>query len=346
MQLSELTLPTPDDWHLHVRDGDLLATTVPATAAVFGRAVIMPNLVPPVTTVEQALAYRQRILRQRPADSNFIPLMALYLTQKTTVETVAAAAADSAIIGFKLYPSGATTNSAAGVTDIDGLDNVFAAMAQLQVPLLVHGEVTSADIDIFDREQVFIDRHLRPLLQRHPDLKLVLEHITTADAVRFVESQGPNVAATITPQHLLMNRNDLLVGGVRPHNYCLPILKRREHQLELRRAAVSGNPKFFLGTDSAPHAQSKKETACGCAGCYSAPAALPLYAEFFEQMGALDKLADFASNFGADYYGLPRPTSTVTLVREPWQVPEIVETAVGPMVPYWAGQQLNWMIKQ
>lgn len=345
MQVTELTIPTPDDWHLHVRDGELLATTVPATAEVFSRAVIMPNLVPPVTSVDQAQQYRQRILDNRPDDNSFEPLMALYLTQNTALETIQAAAADPNIIGFKLYPSGATTNSDAGVTDVDGLDEVFAEMAKLQVPLLVHGEVTTADIDIFDREKVFIDRHLRPILQRHPKLKLVLEHITTADAVRFVEEQGENVAATITPQHLLMNRNDLLVGGVRPHNYCLPILKRRDHQLELRRAAVSGNPKFFLGTDSAPHAQSKKENACGCAGCYSAPAALPLYAEFFEQMGALEKLADFASGFGADFYGYARATSTVTLVREPWRVPETVTTAVGPMVPYWAGEMLNWQLK-
>lgn len=345
MQVTELTIPTPDDWHLHLRDGELLATTVPATAAVFGRAVIMPNLVPPVTSVDQARAYRERIEAARPAGNSFAPLMALYLTQNTSIETVQAAAADPHVIGFKLYPSGATTNSAAGVTDVNGLDAVFGEMAKLQVPLLVHGEVTTADVDIFDREKVFIDTYLRPLLQRHATLKLVLEHITTADAVAFVEEHGNNVAATITPQHLLMNRNDLLVGGVRPHNYCLPILKRREHQLELRRAAVSGSPKFFLGTDSAPHAQSKKENACGCAGCYSAPAALPLYAEFFEQMNALDKLENFASGFGADFYGYSRATSTVTLVREPWRVPESVATAVGPMVPYWAGEMLNWQLK-
>ncbi|WP_417658659.1 dihydroorotase [Pseudidiomarina sp.] len=345
MQLTELTIPTPDDWHLHLRDGELLATTVPATAAVFGRAVIMPNLVPPVTSVDQARAYRARIEAERPAGNSFEPLMALYLTQDTSIETVQAAAADPHVIGFKLYPSGATTNSAAGVTDVNGLDAVFAEMAKLQVPLLVHGEVTTADVDIFDREKVFIDTYLRPLLQRHSTLKLVLEHITTADAVAFVEEHGNNVAATITPQHLLMNRNHLLVGGTRPHNYCLPILKRREHQLELRRAAVSGSPKFFLGTDSAPHAQSKKENACGCAGCYSAPAALPLYAEFFEQMDALDKLENFASGFGADFYGYARATSTVTLVRKPWRVPESVSTAVGPMVPYWAGEMLNWQLE-
>ncbi len=340
--MTQLTIPMPDDLHLHFRDGDLLADTVPATAAVFKRAVVMPNLVPPVTLIEHADAYRERILQHAPA--GFEPLMTLYLTQSTTVETVRAAAAHPHIIGFKLYPSGATTNSDAGVTNIEGLDHLFAVMAETQLPLLVHGEVTTADIDIFDREKVFIDRHLRPLLQRHPRLKLVLEHITTADAVDFVLSQGDNVAATITPQHLLMNRNDLLVGGVRPHNYCLPILKRRDHQLALRQAAVSGNKKFFLGTDSAPHAQSRKESACGCAGCYSAPAALPLYAEFFEQMQALDKLADFASGFGADFYGLARNQQQVTLTRQAWRVPELVSTAVGPMVPYWAGEQLQWQV--
>lgn len=340
--MQELTLPRPDDWHLHLRDEELLATTVPATAKVFGRAVIMPNLVPPVTTVEQALDYRQRILAQRPADSAFRPLMALYLTQQTSVDTVRAAAENAEVIGFKLYPSGATTNSAAGVTDIEALDEVFAAMAELQVPLLVHGEVTAAEIDIFDREKVFIDTKLRPLLARHPKLKLVLEHITTGDAVDFVLEQGSNVAATITPQHLLMNRNDLLVGGIRPHNYCLPILKRREHQEALQRAAVSGSPKFFLGTDSAPHGQSKKEAACGCAGCYSAPAAIELYAEFFERMNALDKLADFASHFGADFYGYERADEQIKLVRSEWTVPATVDTAIGPMVPYWANEALQW----
>ena len=340
--MQELTLPRPDDWHLHLRDEELLATTVPATAKVFGRAVIMPNLVPPVTTVEQAMDYRQRILAQRPADSAFRPLMALYLTQQTSVDTVRAAAENAEVIGFKLYPSGATTNSAAGVTDIEALDDVFAAMAELQVPLLVHGEVTAAEIDIFDREKVFIDTKLRPLLARHPKLRLVLEHITTGDAVDFVLEQGSNVAATITPQHLLMNRNDLLVGGIRPHNYCLPILKRREHQEALQRAAVSGSPKFFLGTDSAPHGQSKKEAACGCAGCYSAPAAIELYAEFFERMNALDKLADFASHFGADFYGYERAKEQIKLVRSEWTVPATVDTAIGPMVPYWANEALQW----
>lgn len=343
--MQSLSLPRPDDWHLHLRDEGLLATTVPASAKVFGRAVIMPNLVPPVTTVAQAMDYRARILKQVPAGSEFRPLMALYLTQNTTVAMVKDAAEQSEVIGFKLYPSGATTNSDAGVTDIEALDTVFAAMAEYQVPLLVHGEVTHAEIDIFDREKVFIDTKLRPLLARHPKLKLVLEHITTADAVDFVVSQGENVAATITPQHLLMNRNDMLVGGIRPHNYCLPILKRREHQQALQQAAISGNPKFFLGTDSAPHAQDKKEAACGCAGCYSAPAALELYAHFFEQMGALDKLADFASHFGADFYGFARAEDTLTLVRESWTVPATVDTSVGPMVPYWAGETLAWKIQ-
>lgn len=343
--MQSLSLPRPDDWHLHLRDEGLLATTVPASAKVFGRAVIMPNLVPPVTTVAQAMDYRARILKQVPAGSEFRPLMALYLTQNTTVAMVKDAAEQSEVIGFKLYPSGATTNSDAGVTDIEALDTVFAAMAEYQVPLLVHGEVTHAEIDIFDREKVFIDTKLRPLLARHPKLKLVLEHITTADAVDFVVSQGENVAATITPQHLLMNRNDMLVGGIRPHNYCLPILKRREHQQALQQAAISANPKFFLGTDSAPHAQDKKEAACGCAGCYSAPAALELYAHFFEQMGALDKLADFASHFGADFYGFARAEDTLTLVRESWTVPATVDTSVGPMVPYWAGETLAWKIQ-
>lgn len=344
MTTNQLSIATPDDWHLHLRDGDLLATTVPATAAVFQRAVIMPNLVPPVTTVENAAAYRERILAQVPQGQTFEPLMALYLTQTTTVKTVRAAAETPFVIGFKLYPSGATTNSDAGVTDVAALDHLFEVMAELQVPLLLHGEVTDGDIDIFDREKVFIDRHLRPLLERHPNLKLVLEHITTRDAVEFVKSMGANVAATITPQHLLMNRNDLLVGGVRPHNYCLPILKRREHQMALREAAASGNPKFFLGTDSAPHAQSKKETACGCAGCYSAPAALSLYAEFFDQMGVLDKLEGFSSFYGADFYGYPRASTQVTLQRDSWTVPDRVDTAIGSMVPYWAGQPLKWRL--
>lgn len=346
MTMQTFTIPTPDDWHLHLRDEAMLATTVPASAVVFNRAVIMPNLVPPVTTVEAAMAYRERILKQLPEGQTFQPMMALYLTAETTPELVAEAAANEHIIGFKLYPSGATTNSAAGVKSVDALAPVLEAMQQHEVPLLVHGEVTDADVDIFDREKVFIDRHLRPITEKFPQLRLVLEHITTADAVAFVEESSDYVAATMTPQHLLMNRNDLLVGGVRPHNYCLPILKRRSHQMELQRAALSGNPKFFLGTDSAPHTQDKKETACGCAGCYSAPAAIELYAEFFDAHGALDKLADFASGFGADFYRMPRNTGELTLVKDQWQVPATVDTANGPMVPYWAGETLNWKVER
>lgn len=340
--MQSLTIPRPDDWHLHLRDGAMLQTTVPATAAVFHRAVVMPNLVPPVTTVAAAMEYRDRILAEIPAGMSFNPLMALYLTAGTTPAQIAEAAANEHVIGYKLYPSGATTNSAAGVKSVEALSPVLAAMQEHQVPLLVHGEVTDSDIDIFDRERVFIERHLIPITERFPQLKLVLEHITTADAVKFVENASGNVAATMTPQHLLMNRNDMLVGGIRPHNYCLPILKRRSHQEALQQAALSGNPKFFLGTDSAPHVQASKETACGCAGCYSAPAAIELYAEFFSQHNALDKLANFASVFGADFYQLPRNTETIELVQQPWSVAETVDTATGPMVPYWAGSELQW----
>lgn len=339
---TQLTITRPDDWHLHLRDGDLLSGTVPATARQFSRAVIMPNLVPPVTTVAQALDYRQRIMAALDRGQDFNPLMALYLTQQTTVAMIEDAAANEHVIGFKLYPAGATTNSASGVTDIHALQDVFGAMSRLGVPLLIHGEVTDADIDIFDREKVFIDRFLKPLHAAHPQLKIILEHITTKDAVDFVLAASENVAATITPQHLLMNRNHLLVGGVRPHHYCLPILKRSTHQQALQQAALSGNPKFFLGTDSAPHSQDKKENACGCAGCYSAPAALELYAELFELFDAIDKLEGFASHFGADFYGLPRNTDKVTLVKKTWTVPEHVQIAGQPFVPYWAGEDLRW----
>lgn len=344
MAADAFEIPVPDDWHVHFRDDELLNTTVPATAAMFGRAVVMPNLVPPVTSVAAALEYRERILAALPEESAFDPLMTLYLTQQTTVEDVQQAARNSHIIGFKLYPSGATTNSAAGVTSIADLDAVFAAMEEHHVPLLVHGEVTDPEVDIFDREKLFIERNLAPLLAKYPHLKLVLEHITTADAVEFVKSAGKNVAATITPQHLLMNRNHLLVGGIRPHNYCLPILKRREHQLALQQVVLSGNPKFFLGTDSAPHARDRKEAPCGCAGCYSAPAALPLYAEFFEQHQALHLLADFAAGFGADFYGYPRHRRQIRLQRKPWQVADSIDSTVGPITPYWAGESLQWQV--
>ncbi len=342
--MTELHLTMPDDWHLHLRDGALLAETVPATARAFARAIVMPNLVPPVLDAEAAMAYRQRIEAARPAENHFAPLMTLYLTDHTTAEMIHAAHA-AGVVAVKLYPAGATTHSDLAVTSLDRLEPVFEALTELEMPLLIHGEVTDEQVDIFDRERVFIERHLVPMVSRFPHLKVVMEHITTAQAVEFVLSASDRVAATITPQHLLMNRNHLLVGGIRPHNYCLPVLKRRRHQEALQQVAISGNPKFFLGTDSAPHLQGRKESPCGCAGCYSAPAALELYAEIFEQLGALEKLEAFASHFGADFYGLPRNRGRVTLKREPWQVPERVQLADGhTLVPYWAGQPLNWRL--
>ena len=342
--MTELHLTMPDDWHLHLRDGALLAETVPATARAFARAIVMPNLVPPVLDAEAAMAYRQRIEAARPAESHFAPLMTLYLTDHTTAEMIHAAHA-AGVVAVKLYPAGATTHSDLAVTSLDRLEPVFEALTELEMPLLIHGEVTDEQVDIFDRERVFIERHLVPMVSRFPHLKVVMEHITTAQAVEFVLSASDRVAATITPQHLLMNRNHLLVGGIRPHNYCLPVLKRRRHQEALQQVAISGNPKFFLGTDSAPHLQGRKESPCGCAGCYSAPAALELYAEIFERLGALEKLEAFASHFGADFYGLPRNRGRVTLKREPWQVPERVQLADGQtLVPYWAGQTLNWRL--
>ena len=342
--MTELHLTMPDDWHLHLRDGALLAETVPATARAFARAIVMPNLVPPVLDAEAAMAYRQRIEAARPAESHFAPLMTLYLTDHTTAEMIHAAHA-AGVVAVKLYPAGATTHSDLAVTSLDRLEPVFEALTELEMPLLIHGEVTDELVDIFDRERVFIERHLVPMVSRFPHLKVVMEHITTAQAVEFVLSASDRVAATITPQHLLMNRNHLLVGGIRPHNYCLPVLKRRRHQEALQQVAISGNPKFFLGTDSAPHLQGRKESPCGCAGCYSAPAALELYAEIFERLGALEKLEAFASHFGADFYGLPRNRGRVTLKREPWQVPERVQLADGQtLVPYWAGQTLNWRL--
>lgn len=342
--MTELHLTMPDDWHLHLRDGALLAETVPATARAFARAIVMPNLVPPVLDAEAAMAYRQRIEAARPAENHFAPLMTLYLTDHTTAEMIHAAHA-AGVVAVKLYPAGATTHSDLAVTSLDRLEPVFEALTELEMPLLIHGEVTDEQVDIFDRERVFIERHLVPMVSRFPHLKVVMEHITTAQAVEFVLSASDRVAATITPQHLLMNRNHLLVGGIRPHNYCLPVLKRRRHQEALQQVAISGNPKFFLGTDSAPHLQGRKESPCGCAGCYSAPAALELYAEIFERLGALEKLEAFASHFGADFYGLPRNRGRVTLKREPWQVPERVQLADGQtLVPYWAGQPLNWRL--
>lgn len=345
MQLQRITILRPDDWHLHVRDGDVLNDIVPETSKVFHRAVIMPNLVPPVTSLEAAASYRERILAAVPSQHQFQPLMTLYLTQNTSLDLIRAAAKAPHIIGFKLYPAGATTNSAAGVTNVANMAEVFETMSECGVPLLVHGEVTEADVDIFDREKEFIDRYLRHLVEQHSRLKVVLEHITTAEAAQFVMAAREGVAATITPQHLLMNRNDLLVGGVRPHNFCLPVLKRRTHQEALQQAAVSGSSRFFLGTDSAPHSQSNKENACGCAGCYSAPAAIELYAEFFSRMNSLDKLENFASRFGAEFYGLPVNDSKITLVNESWQVPKTVQVAGQTFVPYWAGQELQWRLQ-
>ncbi|QFU01537.1 Dihydroorotase [Halomonas sp. THAF5a] len=343
--MNSITLTRPDDWHLHLRDDDVLSAVVAATARQMGRAIIMPNLKPPVTTTEQALAYRERILAALPAGASFEPLMTLYLTDNTPAEEIERAHASGLVHGVKLYPAGATTNSASGVTDLAHCDAAIAAMARLGMPLLVHGEVTDADIDIFDREAVFIERVMKPLLERHPTLKVVFEHITTAEAAAFVSGAPVNVAATITVHHLLFNRNHMLVGGIRPHYYCLPILKRERHRQALLEAATSGSPRFFLGTDSAPHAQGDKESACGCAGVYSAPAALELYATAFEQAGALDRLEGFASHHGPDFYGLARNAETVTLTRDAWQMPETLPYAGGrTIVPLAAGETLTWKL--
>lgn len=338
-----LSLIRPDDWHVHLRDGDLLASVVPATARQFARAIVMPNLQSPITTTQMALAYRDRILAACPAESTFEPLMTLYLTDMTTAEEIGRARA-AGVVACKLYPAGATTNSAAGVTDISRLYPVLEAMATEGLLLLVHGEVTEHATDIFDREKAFIDKVMMPVRQRFPELKIVFEHITTADAVDFVKDCPDRLGATITPQHLLFNRNDMLVGGIRPHFFCLPILKRRSHQEALVTAATSGDPRFFLGTDSAPHARHLKESACGCAGCYSAWSALELYAEAFERAGALDRLEGFASFFGPDFYGLPRNRERVTLKREPWQLPAVLPLGESEIVPLGAGITLNWKL--
>ncbi|RMN10963.1 dihydroorotase, partial [Pseudomonas savastanoi pv. glycinea] len=316
-----LTLLRPDDWHIHLRDGAVLPHTVADVARTFGRAIIMPNLVPPVRNAQQADAYRQRILAARPAGSRFEPLMVLYLTDQTTPEDIRTAKASGFVHAAKLYPAGATTNSDSGVTSIDKIFPALEAMAEVGMLLLVHGEVTRGEIDVFDREKVFIDEHLRRVVERFPTLKVVFEHITTGEAVQFVNEASANVAATITAHHLLYNRNHMLVGGIRPHFYCLPILKRNTHQASLLDAATSGSGKFFLGTDSAPHAQHAKENACGCAGCYTAYAAIELYAEAFEQRNALDKLEGFASLHGPAFYGLPANQDTITLVRDEWTAP-------------------------
>ncbi|MCV2886377.1 dihydroorotase [Aestuariibacter sp. AA17] len=343
--MQSITLQTPDDWHLHFRDGDMLKETVPATARCFKRAIVMPNLVPPVTDADMANAYAQRILDARPQGSDFTPLMTLYLTNQTTPDTIVKAK-QAGVVASKLYPAGATTNSDAAVKGIEALYPVFEEMQKQGMLLLIHGEVTESHVDIFDREKAFIDAHLRKIVDAFPALKVVFEHITTSDAADFVLDASENVAATITPQHLLLNRNDLLVGGVRPHNYCLPVLKRNTHQQALRRVVASGSSKFFLGTDSAPHEKHRKESACGCAGCYSAWSAIELYAQVFEDLDALDKFEGFASHHGPDFYGLPRNEGTITLVRESWSIPDSIVLPNGnPIVPFFAGQTINWKLQ-
>lgn len=342
--MEKITITRPDDWHLHVRDHDFLADVVPHTARTFARAIIMPNLKPPVTTVEQAHAYRERILAVLPEENHFNPLMTLYLTDNTRPEEILKAHEDSYVHAVKYYPAGATTNSDAGVTDISKTYDTLAAMEQTGLPLLVHGEVTDPNIDVFDREQAFIERVLEPLLQRFPGLRVVLEHITTQQAVEFVTHAPANVAATITAHHLLYNRNAMFKGGMNPHFYCLPILKRETHRQALIQAATSGNQKFFLGTDSAPHARGAKETSCGCAGIYTAHAAIELYAEAFEQANALDKLEGFASKHGAEFYQLPYNTDSLTLVKKSWTVPDSYRFAEQELVPLRAGQTIAWQL--
>lgn len=338
-----LTLTRPDDWHVHVRDGAALHTVVPHTAAEFARAIIMPNLRVPVTTAEQALAYKQRIVQAIPAAMRFEPLMTLYLTDNMPPADMARAKA-AGVVACKLYPAGATTHSDGGVTDIQHIYPVLEAMQREGLLLLVHGEVTSPDIDLFDREAVFIDRHLEPLRRDFPGLKIVMEHITTREAAHYVRDANDLLAATITVHHMLYNRNALFTGGIRPHYYCLPVLKRETHRLALVEAATSGHSRFFLGTDSAPHAAHLKEHATGCAGCYTAHAAMPMYAEAFEQAGALDRLEGFASFYGADFYGLPRNTDTLTLKRQAWTVPESYPFAEAQLKPLRAGDTLAWQV--
>ncbi len=342
--MQTITITRPDDWHLHLRDGAEMAAVLPDTARRFARAIVMPNLKPPVTSVALAWDYRDRILAALPRGLDFTPLMTLYLTDNTSPQEIERAKASGFIHAVKLYPAGATTNSESGVTDLTKVSEVLAAMETIGLPLLVHGEVTDDDVDVFDREQVFIERVLRPLVVRYPKLRLVLEHITTKQAADFVTTAAPNIGATITAHHLLLNRNALFQGGVRPHHYCLPVLKREEHRQALVSAATSGNPKFFLGTDSAPHAKHTKENACGCAGVYTANIAIELYAEIFDHASALDKLEGFASFFGADFYGLPRNESKVTLTKTRVSVPETLPFGSHALVPFRAGEAITWAI--
>ncbi|MDR3352881.1 MAG: dihydroorotase [Zoogloeaceae bacterium] len=347
MKENSITLTRPDDWHLHLRDGPALAAVLGHSARRFARAIVMPNLKPPITTVDQAAAYRARILAALPAGYAFAPLMTLYLTDATPVAEIEKAAASGFVKAIKLYPAGATTHSDAGVTRIERVFPLLAAMERLRLPLLVHGEVTDPDIDLFDREKVFVDTVLAPLLRRFPGLKVVMEHITTAEAAAFVQEGSANLSATITAHHLLYNRNAIFQGGLRPHWYCLPVLKRERHRQALVQAATSGSPRFFLGTDSAPHAQGAKEAACACAGCYTAHAALELYAEAFAAAGALDRLEAFASFHGPDFYGLPRNQTRITLIQEDWRVPDgyPYPDATEMLVPLCAGETLRWKIQ-
>jgi dihydroorotase len=338
-----LTLLRPDDWHVHLRDGAMMAAVLPFTARQFARAIVMPNLTPPVTTVAAAEAYRARIVAALPPAARFTPLMTCYLTDATDPEEIARGF-PAVFAAAKLYPAHATTNSAHGVTDTARIAAVLARMERIGMPLLLHGEVTDPAVDVFDREAVFLDRVLAPLIRRHPGLKIVLEHVTTREAVSFVADAGPNLAATITAHHLVLNRNALFAGGLRPHAYCLPVAKREEHRLALRRAATAGGAKFFLGTDTAPHPVHDKERDCGCAGIFSAPAALEIYARVFDEEQTLDRLEAFASLNGPRFYGLPANTERVTLVREPWRVPEEVPTGAGAVRPFLAGEELGWRL--
>lgn len=339
---NSITITRPDDWHLHLRDGATMASVLPHTARQFARAIVMPNLKPPVTTTAQALAYRDRILAALPSGMDFEPLMTLYLTDNTAPEEIMRAKESGLIHAVKLYPAGATTNSDAGVTDLRKCYRALEAMQQVGMPLLVHGEVTDQEIDIFDREAVFIDRVMMPLRSDMPELKVVFEHITTQDAAQYVQEAGQHTAATITAHHLLYNRNEIFKGGIRPHYYCLPVLKRETHRKALVQAAISGSGKFFLGTDSAPHARNTKEHACGCAGCYTALHAMELYAQAFDRANALDKLEGFASLHGPDFYGLPRNSGTITLVRQSWTLPSELPMGESTVVPLNGGEAMDW----
>ena len=344
MSATTLTITRPDDWHLHVRDGEVLSHVVPHTARCFARAIIMPNLKPPVTTVQQALEYRERVLAAVPNNISFEPLMTLYLTDNTSPVEIRHAVETPHVHAVKYYPAGATTNADSGVTDISHTYAALEVMEELGLPLLIHGEVTDPDIDVFDREAVFIETVLIPLLQRYPKLRVVLEHITSQQAVEFIQPTQENIAATITAHHLMMNRNAMFQGGIRPHHYCLPVLKREYHRQALIQAATSGSPKFFLGTDSAPHGKTAKESACGCAGMYTAHAAIEFYAEAFEQAGALDKLESFSSFFGPDFYGLPRNTDYITLQKQAWDIPQTLSFADDTLIPLRAGESVSWQL--